>query len=227
MILTALDGKPLPIYGDGGNVRDWLYVGDHCAAIARILAAGHSGETYNVGGNHERTNLQIVDTLCTALDRLSPRADGRSYGAQKTFVTDRPGHDRRYAIDSTKVQDSTRLVAGGNLRERSRKNDPLVSRNTAHGANRVSADKYSRERLGHAIKACTTRPSLPFKGIILAGGSGTQAVSTDADSQQAAHAGLRQTDDLLSPERAHALGHSGNPDHQHARRLAAVRAAVR
>ena len=104
MILNALDGKGLPIYGDGGNVRDWLYVGDHCAAVARVLADGRPGETYNVGGNHERTNLQIVDTLCAALDRLSPRADGQSYLTQKTFVSDRPGHDRRYAIDSTKLQ---------------------------------------------------------------------------------------------------------------------------
>ncbi len=104
MILNALDSKPLPIYGDGANVRDWLFVGDHCAAIARVLAGGRPGETYNVGGNHERTNLQIVDTLCRTLDRLSPRADGQSYAAQKTFVADRPGHDRRYAINSTKLQ---------------------------------------------------------------------------------------------------------------------------
>ena len=104
MILNALEGKPLPIYGDGGNVRDWLFVGDHCRAIAQVLAAGTAGETYNVGGRHERTNLEIVDTLCRTLDRLSPRADGRSYSEQKTFVDDRPGHDRRYAVDASKIE---------------------------------------------------------------------------------------------------------------------------
>ncbi len=104
MILNALEGKPLPIYGDGGNVRDWLYVEDHCRAIVTALATGKPGETYNVGGRHERTNLEIVDALCAALDRLAPREDGRSYAEQKTFVADRPGHDRRYAVDAGKIE---------------------------------------------------------------------------------------------------------------------------
>ncbi len=102
-ILNALDGKPLPIYGDGANVRDWLYVGDHCAAIARVLAEGRLGETYNIGGNYEKKNLEIVHTLCDLLDRLQPRTDGKSYREQITFVADRPGHDRRYAIDARKI----------------------------------------------------------------------------------------------------------------------------
>ena len=104
MILNALEGKALPIYGDGGNVRDWLFVEDHGRAIREVLAHGRPGETYNVGGRHERTNLEIVDTLCATLDRISPRRDGRSYLEQKTFVADRPGHDRRYAVDASKIE---------------------------------------------------------------------------------------------------------------------------
>ncbi|HZR02082.1 MAG TPA: dTDP-glucose 4,6-dehydratase [Burkholderiales bacterium] len=103
-IHNALSGKPLPLYGDGKQIRDWLYVTDHCAAIRRVLKAGRIGETYNVGGNAERTNLEVVRTLCDVLDEMAPRADGNSYHSQITFVPDRPGHDRRYAIDSTKLQ---------------------------------------------------------------------------------------------------------------------------
>jgi dTDP-glucose 4,6-dehydratase len=100
MIHNALAGKPLPVYGDGGNVRDWLYVGDHCAAIRAVLERGQPGQTYNVGGAAERTNLQVVEALCAILGQLRP---GRDYRAQIAFVKDRPGHDRRYAIDSAKI----------------------------------------------------------------------------------------------------------------------------
>ncbi len=103
MILNALNGKALPVYGDGKNVRDWLYVVDHCRAIERVLAAGQVGETYNVGGCNEKTNLEVVHTLCDILDELQPRADGASYREQIRFVQDRPGHDRRYAIDASKI----------------------------------------------------------------------------------------------------------------------------
>lgn len=99
---NALLGKPLPIYGDGSNVRDWLYVGDHCSAIATVLEKGRVGETYNVGGCNEKTNLQVVHTLCDILDELQPKASG-SYRDQITFVLDRPGHDRRYAINAEKI----------------------------------------------------------------------------------------------------------------------------
>ena len=99
MILNALEQKPLPVYGDGGNVRDWLHVGDHCEALRSVLARGRPGETYNVGGSAERTNLQVVNTLCELLDRLSPRISGR-YAELIQFVTDRPGHDRRHARDA-------------------------------------------------------------------------------------------------------------------------------
>ena len=104
MIHHALAGKPLPVYGDGANVRDWLYVEDHCRAIARVLEAGRPGETYNVGGRNEVRNIDLVHTLCGLLDRLRPRADGVSYASQITFVADRLGHDRRYAIDGSRIQ---------------------------------------------------------------------------------------------------------------------------
>jgi dTDP-glucose 4,6-dehydratase len=101
MIVNALAGKPLPVYGDGKNVRDWLYVGDHCAAIRTVLARGSPGATYNIGGNAEKTNIEVVHTLCRILAELRP---GRDYAAQISFVRDRPGHDRRYAIDSSRIR---------------------------------------------------------------------------------------------------------------------------
>ncbi len=104
MIVNALAGKPLPVYGDGMQIRDWLYVRDHCSAIRRVLAAGQVGEVYNVGGWNEKPNIEIVQTLCALLDELRPRADGKSYREQITYVKDRPGHDRRYAIDARKIE---------------------------------------------------------------------------------------------------------------------------
>jgi dTDP-glucose 4,6-dehydratase len=104
VIVNALAGKPLPVYGDGLQVRDWLYVKDHCSAIRRVLAAGRVGEIYNVGGWNEKPNIEIVKTICTLLDELRPRDDGSSYQTQITYVQDRPGHDRRYAIDASKIE---------------------------------------------------------------------------------------------------------------------------
>ena len=104
IIARALAGEPLPVYGDGRNVRDWLYVGDHCAAIRRVLEAGRAGETYNVGGDAERQNLDVVKTICGLLDQRLPLADGRARESLITFVKDRPGHDRRYAIDASKLK---------------------------------------------------------------------------------------------------------------------------
>ena len=103
IIHNALAGKPLPIYGDGQQIRDWLYVRDHCSAIRRVLEAGRVGETYNVGGWNEKPNLDVVHILCAILDELTPRSDGKPYSELITYVTDRPGHDRRYAIDATKI----------------------------------------------------------------------------------------------------------------------------
>ncbi len=104
VIHNALRGRPLPIYGDGMQIRDWLYVKDHCSAIRRVLEAGRLGETYNIGGWNERANLHVVTTLCEVLDELQPRSDGKKYSEQIAFVTDRPGHDRRYAIDARKIE---------------------------------------------------------------------------------------------------------------------------
>jgi dTDP-glucose 4,6-dehydratase len=112
VLLNAIEGKPLPIYGDGGNVRDWLYVEDHCAGILLALRNGKPGEKYNIGGGNERTNLQIVDQICAEVERVYPAADNgalrlqgkKSYSELKTFVPDRPGHDRRYAIDAAKIR---------------------------------------------------------------------------------------------------------------------------
>ncbi len=104
MIQNATVGKPLPIYGDGGNIRDWLYVQDHCRAIWRVLEAGRPGEVYNIGGNSEKTNLEVVDTLCAILDELIPHSSHIPHAQFKHFVTDRPGHDRRYAIDASKIK---------------------------------------------------------------------------------------------------------------------------
>jgi dTDP-glucose 4,6-dehydratase len=104
MIVNALAGKALPVYGDGQQVRDWLYVKDHCSAIRRVLEAGRTGEVYNVGGWNEKPNIEIVKTVCTLLDEMRPKADGQPYCSQITYVKDRPGHDRRYAIDASKIQ---------------------------------------------------------------------------------------------------------------------------
>lgn len=104
MILTALKGESLPIYGDGGNIRDWLFVLDHCSAILKVVTQGQPGEVYNIGGNHEKSNLQVVQGICDLLDEMQVRPNGGSFRELITFVKDRPGHDRRYAIDSSKLQ---------------------------------------------------------------------------------------------------------------------------
>ena len=104
MIVNALAGKPLPVYGDGMQIRDWLYVKDHCSAIRRVLDAGKLGEVYNIGGWNEKPNIDIVNIVCALLDELRPRADGEKYAAQISYVKDRPGHDRRYAIDASKIE---------------------------------------------------------------------------------------------------------------------------
>ena len=104
MIVNALAGKPLPVYGDGQQIRDWLYVKDHCSGIRRVLEAGRVGEVYNIGGCNEKPNIEIVHTVCALLDELRPRTDGKSYREQIAYVTDRPGHDRRYAIDAGKIE---------------------------------------------------------------------------------------------------------------------------
>lgn len=110
MILNALEGKPLPVYGTGQNIRDWLYVEDHCQAILTVLEKGKPGEKYNIGGHNEKTNVNIVQTICDILDAKKPREDGKSYREQITFVKDRPGHDMRYAIDASKIKNELSWV---------------------------------------------------------------------------------------------------------------------
>ena len=108
MILNALGNKPLPLYGDGQQVRDWLYVEDHCRAILRVLQDGRVGETYNIGGQSEKSNLEVAILVCAILDELRPRSDGKLYADQISFVKDRPGHDRRYAINTRKIEHELR-----------------------------------------------------------------------------------------------------------------------
>ena len=145
VILNALDSRPLPIYGDGGNVRDWLYVADHCAGLLLVLREGQPGEKYNIGGGNERTNLEIVDCICDTLDEVKPAA--ASYRALKTFVPDRPGHDRRYAIDATKIR---RELGWAPARSFERGLRDTVEWYVAHRdwCAAVQAGRYDRERLG-------------------------------------------------------------------------------
>ncbi|MDX6767788.1 MAG: dTDP-glucose 4,6-dehydratase [Candidatus Methylacidiphilales bacterium] len=147
MILNALEGKPLPIYGDGANIRDWLYVEDHCTAIARVLEAGVPGESYNIGGASERTNLVLIDALIRLLDELAPRAGGGSYAVLKSFVPDRPGHDRRYAMDIRKIQRELGWSPRWTLETGLRETVQWYLQNRQWCDN-ITAKKYARERLG-------------------------------------------------------------------------------
>lgn len=147
VILNALDGKPLPVYGDGQQIRDWLYVGDHAAALACVLERGQVGETYNIGGRSEKPNLEIVRTLCTLLDQKAPRADGDSYAKQITFVTDRPGHDRRYAIDDTKLQRELGFVPATTFEAGIEKTVDWYLSNRDWTTD-ITEKRYARERLG-------------------------------------------------------------------------------
>jgi len=155
MILNALEAKPLPIYGDGGNVRDWLFVEDHCAGILRVLESGRPGEKYNIGGGSERRNLEVVDAICAALEAERPaasnpqlRAGGvTSYAALKTFVKDRPGHDRRYAIDASKIRAELGWAPRHDFASGLRATVRWYLANTAW-CESVQSGKYQRERLG-------------------------------------------------------------------------------
>lgn len=147
MILNALDGKPLPIYGDGLQIRDWLYVEDHARALWLVLQNGRPGETYNIGGLNEKTNREIVHTLCSLLDRASPRADGQSYRAQITTVADRPGHDRRYAIDCGKIQRELGWAPQEDFASGIAKTVAWYLQNRGW-ADTITATRYARERLG-------------------------------------------------------------------------------
>jgi dTDP-glucose 4,6-dehydratase len=150
--LNALEGKPLPIYGKGDNVRDWLYVGDHVRALRRILTAGTPGETYNVGGNNERTNLEVVQTICAVLDALRPDSRHRPHAQLITFVTDRPGHDKRYAIDASKIARELGWTPAESFESGLRKTVQWYLDNPRWWQ-RVQDGSYQRERLGLGDRA--------------------------------------------------------------------------
>ena len=150
MILNALSGKPLPVYGDGMQVRDWLYVGDHCRAILTVLEAGKCGETYNIGGHNEMPNIRIVEKICALLGELRPRTDGKPYTEQITYVTDRPGHDRRYAIDAGKIGRELGWLPQETFDTGIRKTVQWYLDNP-DWCERVTSGKYRQERLGTGI----------------------------------------------------------------------------
>ena len=145
--LNALEGRPLPVYGKGDNVRDWLYVGDHARALRSVLTAGTPGETYNVGGNNERTNLEVVRTICAVLDQLLPDSPHRPHERLVTFVTDRPGHDRRYAIDASKIARDLGWTPAESFESGLRKTVQWYLDNPRWWR-RVQDGSYQRERLG-------------------------------------------------------------------------------
>jgi dTDP-glucose 4,6-dehydratase len=147
MILNALEGRSLPVYGDGRNVRDWLYVGDHCRAIALVLERGRVGESYCIGGQSERTNLALLDSLIALLDELHPAADGASYAGLKTFVSDRPGHDRRYAMNIAKIRGELGWEPQETLDSGLRRTVLWYLQNR-EWCRAIAATKYARERLG-------------------------------------------------------------------------------
>ncbi|MBL7013931.1 MAG: dTDP-glucose 4,6-dehydratase [Candidatus Marinimicrobia bacterium] len=147
MIINALAGKPLPVYGDGLNVRDWLFVRDHCQAIQSVIENGQLGETYNIGGNNEITNIEIVETICTILDQEIPSESGDSYKELITFVSDRPGHDFRYAIDATKIEKECGWTPKENFESGIKKSIQWYLKNKSWWKN-IQEKKYSQERLG-------------------------------------------------------------------------------
>jgi len=149
VILNALEGKPLPVYGDGMQIRDWLYVEDHAAAIWLVLRSGRVGETYNIGGLNEKPNIEIVNTICSLLDRKAPRSDGKPYSSQITYVTDRPGHDRRYAIDCSKIQKELGWAPRESFTTGISKTVDWYLTHRDWAAD-ITSKKYARERLGVA-----------------------------------------------------------------------------
>jgi dTDP-glucose 4,6-dehydratase len=147
VILNALEGKPLPVYGDGMQIRDWLYVEDHAAAIWLVLQRGRLGETYNIGGLNEQPNIAIVKSICALLDRKAPRADGKPYAQQISYVADRPGHDRRYAINCTKIQQELGWAPRESFATGIEKTVDWYLQHRDWAAD-ITTQKYARERLG-------------------------------------------------------------------------------
>ena len=155
MILNALEGKPLPVYGDGRNIRDWLFVEDHARAIWRVLDAGKPGDTYNIGGDCERTNLQVVEAICRTVDELRPGLPHAPCKSLLTFVADRPGHDRRYAIDTTKIRRELGWSPQENFESGLHRTIAWYLENTSW-LKGIASGSYRRERLGLNVGAATT-----------------------------------------------------------------------
>lgn len=147
MILNALEGKDLPIYGNGQNIRDWLYVKDHCRALWTVLERGKIGDTYTIGGNNEKTNIQIVDTVCTLLEKAKPSPRGRPYHDLKKFVADRPGHDQRYAIDNSKITQELGWAPQESFSSGLKKTVDWYLGNLPW-CEKITSEKYQRQRLG-------------------------------------------------------------------------------
>ena len=148
MILNALDGKELPVYGDGGQIRDWLYVEDHARALYLVATQGVPGETYNIGGHNEKKNIEVVHRICDLLDELQPRPDGKSYRGQIVFVKDRPGHDLRYAIDASKIHRELGWTPRETFDSGMRKTVEWYLKQRFLWCRQVMEGKYNRERLG-------------------------------------------------------------------------------
>lgn len=148
IIIRALNGEPLPVYGDGANVRDWLFVEDHASALQVVFEKGAPGQTYNVGSNAERKNIEVVRAICVILDRLRPRTDGHSYAKQITFVTDRPGHDHRYAIDATKIRTELGWAPSVTFEEGVERTVAWYLSNEGWWR-AILDERYTTERLGH------------------------------------------------------------------------------
>jgi dTDP-glucose 4,6-dehydratase len=147
MILNALEGKPLPVYGDGQQIRDWLFVEDHCRAIRAVLAGGTPGEVYNIGGDSERANLDVVRTICAIVDELRPNLRHRPCSSLITYVKDRPGHDRRYAIDAGKIRSALGWTPRENFDSGLRRTIQWYL-DHPEWVDRITSGKYRRERLG-------------------------------------------------------------------------------
>lgn len=147
IIIRALNGEPLPVYGDGSNVRDWLFVDDHARALQAVFERGQPGQTYNVGGNAERRNIDVVNAICTTLDEIEPRADGNRYAEQITFVEDRPGHDARYAIDATKIRNELGWTPSVTFEEGIRQTVQWYLENRSWWQT-ILDERYKTERMG-------------------------------------------------------------------------------
>ena len=210
MILNALEGKPLPVYGDGKNVRDWLFVEDHCAAIRAVLERGRPGETYNIGGNSERANIDVVTTICDLVDEMRPRARCGTAAKLITYVQDRPGHDRRYAIDAEKIARELGWEPAKQFESGLRKTVRWYLENAELGRKRAdrSVSRLDRAELRGARNV--ERIDM-MKRHHSCRRIGNAALSRHPRGVEAASAGVQQADDLLPAEHADAGGYPRDP----------------